>query len=517
MSWELIYKATEFIAEEVGVVLKRSAFSPNIREREDHSVAIVDVDGRIVAQAEHIPVHLGSLYVGVKSLLEYMSRERLELAEGDVVVTNDPYITGTHLNDVMMLSPIYVDGVLVGYVVTKAHYVDVGGPAPASLNPHARTIYEEGLVIPPVRIVKKGSIDREVLSILLSNFKTPEYAVGDIHAQIAAHRAGALRVKELFQRYPRVLEAWEEAIEYTRKLTLLEYEKWPAGVYEAEDYLDWRDKLYKIRVKLELKKSGVVADFTGTDRQVDEPINAVYGVTFAATSFAVRCALGGEIPVNHGFYSSITVVAPEGTIVNPTKPAPVGAGNLETSNRIVDAVFLALSKALPGKIPAASSGTMMNIMVGGVYRGRYWSYYETIGGGTGARPFKDGVSGVHVNMTNTKNTPIEVAEREYPLLFTAYSIREGSGGRGRFRGGDGIVRAFRVLAPATLSVIASRFKVAPWGLEGGEPGATARVLIKRVDGRVEEVYQETVSLNPGDEVVIQTPGGGGYGRPDDPA
>jgi len=510
VKWEIIYKATEYIAEEIGVALKRSAFSPNIRERLDFSVAVVDSEGRIVAQAEHIPVHLGSLHVGVKNLLEYLSGE-VELESGDVVVTNDPYISGTHLNDVTMISPVYYESKLVAYIVTKAHYVDVGGSAPASLNPYARTLYEEGLVIPPVKLVKQGAVNREILSIILSNFKTPDYAIGDVNAQLAAHRVGELRVRELFQRYSGVLEAWSEAVNYARRLVELEYEKWPSGVYEAEDYLDWRDHMYRIRVKLEITSKGVVADFNGTERQVDEPVNAVLGVTFAATAFSVRCVLGKDIPTNHGFYSTITVKAPPGTLVNPVKPAPVGAGNLETSNRIADTVFLALAKALPGRVPAAASGTMMNLMIGGVYQGKYWSYYETIGGGTGGRPFKNGVSGVHVNMTNTLNTPIEIAEREFPVLFTEYRIREGSGGRGRFRGGDGIVRSLRVLAPATVSIIASRFKTRPWGLEGGEPGLPARVTIKRTSGHVEEIGSQSTTLEPGDEITIETPGGGGYG------
>jgi N-methylhydantoinase B len=511
MTWEVIYKATEYIAEEVGISLKRSAFSPNIRERMDFSVAVADSEGRIVAQAEHIPVHLGSLHIGSVNLLRYLEEERVELSSGDVVVTNDPYIAGTHLNDVTMISPVYHQGERVAYIITKAHYVDVGGPTPASLNPTAKTLYEEGLIIPPVKLVKNGSISSEIMGIILANFKTPDYAIGDLHAQIAAHRVGESRVRELFEKYSSVRDAWSEAISYTRRLVELEYEKWPSGVYEAEDYLDWRDKVYRIKVKLEITSSGIIADFTGTDEQVDEPINAVLGVTFAATSFSIRCALGREIPTNYGFYSTVHVKAPEGTIVNPVKPAPVGAGNLETSNRVADTIFLALSKALRGKIPAAASGTMMNLMIGGVYRGKYWSYYETIGGGTGARPFKNGVSGVHVNMTNTMNTPIEIAEREYPLLFTEYKIREGSGGRGRYRGGDGIVRSLRVLAPATVSIIASRFKTRPWGLEGGEPGLSARVTIRRASGHVEQVLSQTVSLDPGDEITIETPGGGGYG------
>jgi N-methylhydantoinase B len=511
VSWEIVYKATEYIAEEIGVALKKSAFSPNIRERMDFSVAVVDSEGRIIAQAEHIPVHLGSFYIGVKNLIEYLSEENIDLARGDVVITNDPYIAGTHLNDVMALSPVYYENRLVAYITTKAHYVDVGGPAPASLNPHSKTLYDEGLIIPPVKLVKRGELDKEILGIILSNFKTQDYALGDINAQIAAQRIGEVRVRELFNKYHSVLEAWDRAIEHGRRLVELEYEKWPRGVYEAEDYLDWRDEIYRIRVKLEISGNIILVDFEGTSRQVEEPVNAVLGVTFAATSFSIRCMLNKEVPTNHGFYSTIIVKAPLGTLVNPLKPAPVGAGNLETSNRIVDVVFLALSKALPGRVPAAASGTMMNLMIGGVYNNKYWSYYETIGGGTGARPFKNGVSGVHVNMTNTLNTPIEIAEREFPILFTAYRIREGSGGRGRFRGGDGIVRSMKVLAPATLSIIASRFKTRPWGLEGGEPGLPARVYVKRVKGYIEEICSQTIDLKPGDEVVVETPGGGGYG------
>lgn len=513
MTWEIVFKATEYIAEEAGVALKRSAFSPNIRERMDHSVAIIDPTGRIVAQAEHIPVHLGSFYIGVRSVLDYMEREGIELGEGDVLLTNDPYIAGTHLNDVMTLYPVYHRGRLVAYVATKAHYVDVGGPSPASLNPDARTIYEEGVVIPPVKIVKRGEIDREVLGIILSNFKTPDYARGDLEAQIAAGYVASARIRELADRYPGLHEMWGQAIEYGRRLVEREFSRWPRGLYRAEDYIDWRGSLYRIRVGVSIERDKVVADFEGTDRQVEAPINAVLGVTFSAVSFAIRSLLGLDVPTNHGFYSTIEVRAPEATIVNPVKPAPVGAGNLETSDRIVDTVFLALSEALPDRVPAAGSGTMMNIMLGGVLGGRYWSYYETIGGGTGARPGRDGVSGVHVNMTNTMNTPIETAEREYPVLFTSYRIREGSGGRGRFRGGDGIVRSMRLLAPARIAVIATRFRTRPWGLRGGEPGEPARVYIKKRDGSVVYIESETVDLAEGDEIVIETPGGGGYGLP----
>ncbi|ABL87314.1 5-oxoprolinase (ATP-hydrolyzing) [Pyrobaculum islandicum DSM 4184] len=510
MRWEIIYKATEYIAEEAGIALRNSAFSPNIRERMDHSVAVVDAEGRIVAQAEHIPVHLGSFHIGIINLLKALEGEGLE--EGDAVLTNDPYIAGTHLNDVLVLYPVYWRERLVAYIASKAHYVDVGGPLPASLNPRAKTIYEEGVVIPPVKILKRGQLNREALSFILENFKTPEVAKGDLEAQLAASRVGAARVRELFERYgEKVLDAWREAVEYGRRLTLGEISKWPRGRFDAVDYLDWRGELLPMRVTLEVGDGGVRTDFTGTARQVDAPINAVFGVTYSAVSFAVRAALAADVPTNHGFYSVIKVEAPLGTIVNPVKPAAVGAGNLETSQRVADAVFMALSKALPGRIPAAGSGTMMNVMIGGVWRGRYWSYYETIGGGTGGRPNSPGVSGVHVNMTNTLNTPIEIAERTYPIKFTAYRIREGSGGSGRYRGGDGIVRAFKTLAPATLSIIASRFDTRPWGLEGGCPGKPARVVVKRRRGGEVAIRSDTVELDEGDEVIIETPGGGGYG------
>ncbi|BDB98215.1 hydantoinase B/oxoprolinase family protein [Saccharolobus caldissimus] len=505
-SWEIIHKASEFIAEEMGVMLKRSAMSPNIRERMDHSCAILDAEGNIIAQAEHIPVHLGSFSVGVKNTLKIVNLE-----EGDMVILNDPYISGTHLNDVMLLAPIYYNGKLIGYVVNKAHHVDVGGPSPGSLNPYATTIYEEGLVIPPVKIIKKGKLNEEIVEIIKENFKVPEVSLGDLNAQISANLNGVLRVKQLIDKYglDRVLSSWAKSIEYGRSLALSEISKWNKGSFEDEDYLEL-DTLKRIRVKIIISDKGIIADFNGTDNQVEAPFNAVYGVTFSAVSFVVRSLIGKDIPTNEGFYSVIKVIAPEGTIVNPLKPAAVGGGNVETSQRIADVTFKAFSHSIP--VPAAGSGTMMNVMMGGIYKGKYWAYYETIGGGTGGRPNKDGVSGVHVNMTNTLNTPIEIAERHYPILFTAYRIREGSGGKGMYRGGDGIIRAFKVLEKTKLSIMAERFKVPPWGLKGGDNGKPGRVTIIRKGNVIEEMPSKfSTILNPGDEVIIETPGGGGYG------
>ncbi|QXJ34046.1 hydantoinase B/oxoprolinase family protein [Saccharolobus shibatae] len=506
-SWEIIHKAFEFIAEEMGVMLKRSAMSPNIRERMDHSCAITDVNGNIIAQAEHIPVHLGSFSIGVKSTLNVIG----ELEEGDMVVLNDPYISGTHLNDVMLLAPIYYNTKLVGFVVNKAHHVDVGGPLPSSLNPYATTIYEEGFVIPPVKVMKKGKINEEVISIIKENFKVPEVSIGDLNAQISANLNGINRIKQMFDKYghENVLKTWDISIKYSKELALSEISKWGNGVGEDEDYLEIGDELKTIRLKVKVDENGIYADFYGTDNQIEGPLNAVYGVTFSAVSFVIRSLLGKDIPTNEGFYSVIKVNAPKGTIVNPNKPAAVGGGNVETSQRIADVTFKALSHIIA--VPAAGSGTMMNVMMGGIYRSKYWAYYETIGGGTGARPNKDGVSAVQVNMTNTLNTPIEIAERYYPIMFTTYKIREGSGGVGKYKGGDGIIRAFKVLEKTRLSIMAERFKVAPWGLKGGGNGKPARVTIIRIDGRKEEMPSKfSTILNKGDEVIIETPGGGGY-------
>ena len=497
MNWEVIERATTFIAEEMGVMLKRAALSPNIRERMDHSCAIVDAEGRVVAQAEHIPVHLGSFKIAVKNVLPYVSSE--------TVVFNDPYISGTHLNDVGLITPVFYKGRLVAYVVNKAHHVDVGGPVPGSINPNAATIYEEGVVIPPLPLGK------EVISIIRENFKTPEVSLGDINAQLAANNLGVKRLTELFDRYgvENVLKAWDKAIEHTRSLM----PNWEKGVYGAEDYLEWRESLLKIKVRLEVSEDKVVADFSGTSPQVEGPLNAVLGVTYASVSFAVRSAINREFPTNEGFYSFVEVKAEEGLLVNPRKPAAVGGGNVETSQRIADVTFLALSEFLP--VPAAGSGTMMNVMMGGVHNGKYWAYYETVGGGSGARPNGDGVSAVHVNMTNTMNTPIEVAESNYPVMFTSYRVREGSGGKGKYRGGDGIVRSFVVLDKTKLSVLADRFLIGPWGLNGGERGKPGSVTIRRRDGRVERMPSKfTTELEPGDEVIIETSGGGGYGRAD---
>ncbi len=413
---------------------------------------------------------------------------------------------------------MYYGGRLTGYVINKAHHVDVGGPSFGSISPLARTIYEEGLIVPPVKLVEGGNVRRDVLRLIVANVKDPARAEGDLMAQVAANLVGAARVRELASRLGArgLLDGWRESIEYASRLTAKAMEGWPAGTYRAEDVLEVgpgdRD-LVTLGVELRLGEEKFRASFTAP-LQLDRPLNAVYGVTYAATAFVARALMGVDVPVNEGLYSRVEAEAPEGSMLNPRPPAPVAAGNLETSQRLVDVLLRAAAQALPDRVPAASAGTMMNIMLGGIDRatGRAWAYYETMGGGSGAGPWGPGTSAVHTNMTNTMNTPIEVAERSYPIMFTRYEVREGSGGKGMYRGGDGIIRAFRALAPMRLSVLGSRFRSRPWGLRGGGDGEPARLRVIRADGRVEELPPfVTVDLGLGDEVIIETPGGGGYG------
>ena len=512
---EVIRHAAIFAAEEMGVVLRNSSFSPNIRDRLDYSCAILDPDGELVAQAEHIPVHLGSMPVGAKNMVRALEREGLELGPGDVAVSNDPYITGTHLNDVMVLKPVYAGGRLVAYVANKAHHVDVGGVVPGGISAAARSLREEGLVIPPVKIVENGVLRRDVLRLIEANVRVPRYTRGDLMAQLAALRLGEQRVLELVDRYgaEALLEAWGEILGYTERYTRtrLREELERPGVYTAEDYLELPGGGEAvIRVRLEAGRERLRLDFTGSSRQVDVALNAVYGVTVAASTYAVKAVVDPEMPMNSGFYRVVEIYAPEGSIVNPRPPAPVGGGNVETSQRIADTVLRALAQAFPGRVPAASCGTMSNLLVGG----KGWAFYETLGCGSGGRPCCDGVDGVQTNMTNTLNTPVEVAEHEYPLLFTVYELRPDSGGAGRYRGGLGLVRGFRVLEPATLSVFAERCRRRPWGLEGGFPGEPFRLTVRMPGGVVERLPCKTVrELPAGSEVVVETPGGGGYGNP----
>ncbi|MDW8044041.1 MAG: hydantoinase B/oxoprolinase family protein [Nitrososphaerota archaeon] len=518
---ELVKHSLVYVSEEMGVALRKSAYSPNIRERADHSCAILDASGRLIGQAEHIPVHIGSLPLGLRNALRYLEERGVEVREGDMYVLNDPYIAGTHLNDVTTIRPVFHRGKLVGYVANKAHQVDVGGIDPASISMRAETIWQEGLIIPPVRLMKGNRLVEDVVELISSNTRTPEVTLGDLRAQVAANLLGERKLLELIERVslPVFEEAVEEVLERTNRAVRSELSRMPHGRSRAEDYLELDERDLTIRAEVEVSQEGFRVDFEGTDPQVERPLNAVLGVTTAAATYTFRTLLGSDVLLNDGFVRTVTVRAPPGTIVNPVKPAPVSAGNLETSQRIVDVIYRALAEIVPERVPAASNGSMNNLMMGGVHpeTGKTWAFYETIGGGGGARPGMDGVDGVHCHMTNTLNTPIEVIEHYYPVLFVCYRLREGSGGEGRWRGGMGIERGFRALARIKVTVIGERSRHRPWGLRGGGDGAPSEYVVERTSGeRVRLRSKDATVLEQGDVLIIRTAGGGGYGRPTGP-
>lgn len=479
------------VAEEMGVLLGRAAYSVNIKERKDYSCAVFDARGRMIAQAAHIPVHLGSMPRSVAAALR-----RIRLRPGDVAVLNDPYHGGTHLPDVTFVAPVFHEERLEFLAACRAHYSDIGGMAPGSM-PVSTDLFQEGLVLPPVLLTP------EVRAVLLANVRNPREVEGDLAAQEASCRLGARRLVELLKRYGRreVLRYAQGLQEYARRRMVAAIRRIPPGRYVFEDALDDDGVTGRpVRIRAEVRRRGdkVRVDFTGSAPQVPGNVNAVEAVTFSAVLYVFRCLVPEDIPLNAGAAEPIEVVAPPGTVVNALPPAAVTAGNVETSQRIVDVVFGALRKALPDRIPAASQGTMNNLSFGGAG----FAYYETIAGGAGARPGAHGVSGVQSHMTNTQNTPIEALEHAYPVRVVEYRIRRGSGGRGKWRGGDGIVRELEFLAPAEVSILSDRRRTRPWGDPPGRPGRNflnGRPLPGKVQFRV----------RPGDRVRIETPGGGG--------
>uniref|UniRef100_A0A832I5R0 Hydantoinase B/oxoprolinase family protein n=1 Tax=Eiseniibacteriota bacterium TaxID=2212470 RepID=A0A832I5R0_UNCEI len=505
-------------AEEMGLTLMRTSHSPNIKERLDFSCALFDRRARLVAQAAHIPVHLGSLPRAV----EHAAR-LAPFRDGDVVILNDPFAGGTHLPDVTLVSPVFLVGGRAPdfFVASRAHHADVGGAAPGSM-PLAREIYEEGLRIPPVRLARGGRLDEGLLALLLANVRTPHERRADLEAQLGAQRTGAARLAALAARAGRreLVAAADGLIAHARRVTRAALAALPRGTWRFEDVLD-DDGLgsgpLPIRVALTLGGGRARLDFAGSARQARGPVNAVEAVTRAACGYAVRCVLGGDLPVNHGAFEPLAIVAPPGTVVNARPPAAVAAGNVETSQRIVDVVLGAFGRALPGRVPAASAGTMNNLLVGGVdpRDGRPFAYYETLGGGHGAARGADGESAMQVHMTNTRNTPVEALEHAYPLRVVATRIRRASGGAGRWRGGEGIERSLALLAPARVSVIAERRARGPWGAAGGRPGAPGETLVRRAPrapaARMPGKF--TADLPAGAVVTVRSPGGGGWGRP----
>ncbi len=503
------------VAEEMGVALGRSAHSPNIKERRDYSCAVFDPQGRLVAQAAHIPVHLGAMPESVRAALSLAP-----FRPGDVVVLNDPYLGGTHLPDITMVSPVFVGRRLAGFVACRAHHADVGGMSPGSM-PLAQELWQEGIVIPPIRLYEGGRLDRGAYELILRNVRTPEERRADLDAQMAAQSIGQERLRELCQRYGlgRALSLMEALQDYAERMTRAAIARIPDGDYEFEDFLDddgiGLDPL-PVRVRVSVRGEEMVVDFSGSAPERPSSINAVAAVTRSAVYYVVRCLLDESVPANEGCFRPVRVVLPEGSIVNARPPRAVSAGNVETSQRIVDAVLGALAQALPELVPAASQGTMNNVALGGwdPFRGRPFAYYETLAGGAGGGPRRPGLSAVHTHMTNTMNTPVEALEMAYPFRIVEYRVRRGSGGAGRHPGGDGIVRTWEFLVPTSVTIVAERRRFAPWGLQGGSPGVAGRDRLVRANGEAVPLPGKCqLQLEAGDRLTIETPGGGGWGVP----
>ncbi|MGA9355991.1 MAG: hydantoinase B/oxoprolinase family protein [Terriglobales bacterium] len=562
------------IAEEMGAALRRTSFSPNIKERRDYSCAVFDSRGQVIAMGDHMPVHLGSMPMSVAAAIEQCQLNHSPLEPGDVVMLNDPFRGGTHLPDITLVMPVYVGkpgkkpaGKVDNgrplhtatpdfYVASRAHHADVGGTYPGSMGP-CREIYQEGLRIPPVKIMRAGKIVPDVLALLLNNVRTPEEREGDLGAQIAACQTGAQRLGELCARYglARTQKAAADLLDYSEELMRAFLASVPPGEYQAEDFLDDDGvdaKPVRIAVSINVSRvsnksrgktrpaafpttraklsnrAAVTIDFTGSAPQVQGAVNAVEAITYSACFYVFRCLLRDDVPATAGLMRPLRVIAPVGTVVNAHPPAAVAGGNVETSQRIVDVLLRALAHAIPDRIPAAAAGTMNNLTIGGLdSRGEFQSgsrdhasrtpqpfaYYETIAGGMGARPTKGGISGVHTHMTNSLNTPAEALENAYPVRLRQYSLRPNSGGRGLHSGGNGIIREIEVLTDAHVTLLADRRSRGPYGLKGGTDGAPGRTVIIRNDGREEELPGKTSTrLHAGERVRIESPGGGGWGK-----
>lgn len=507
------------VAEEMGVTLRRTAHSPNIKERLDFSCAVFDRRGGLVAQAAHIPVHLGAMPRSLEATLNAIDAWR----PGDAAILNDPYEGGTHLPDITMISPVFAEGRLVFFAASRAHHADVGGMSPGSL-PLSRELYQEGVIIPPVKWRKEGKVVADLERLILRNVRTPAERRGDLAAQQAAHAVAEARLAALIERhgaaeaeaYAGYLPAWSERLLRERIRT------WPDGVFRFEDTLEpdsvdaAAGEKIVIRVAAHIRGDGVTFDFEGTSPAVDGSLNAPLPVTEAACYYAARALAAADIPMNAGCFAPVCVAAPPGCLVHARPPHAVAAGNVETSQRIVDAALGALAQALPNQVCAAGQGTMNNLTIGGFRAdGSPYAYYETIGGGMGASAGADGLDGVHVHMSNTLNTPVEALEMAFPFRIETYALRRGSGGAGARRGGDGLVRTYRLLRPATVTVISERRQTPPWGVQGGASGACGRNTLVRSDGAEEPLPAKfSRRFEAGDILRIETPGGGGWGKAD---
>ena len=514
---EILQTGLSFIPEEMGVALRRTAYSPNIKERMDASCALFDAEGRIVAQAEHIPVHLGSMPVAVDAAMRDFPGT---LREGDQIILNDPYRGGTHLPDVTLIRPVFVRQLIIGFAVNRAHHADIGGKVAGSMPATATRLEDEGLVLEPQKVMDRGRERQAVVERFRQETMNPAERLGELRAQIAANELGARRLVELAERIgvANLRTSIEELLDYGERRVRASIGELPRGTWSAEDFMegaspDEPDRI-RIRAEITIGGSGIAVDFEGTDRQVAGNLNAPFAVTLSATSYVMRCLTDPDAPRNAGALRPLRVLAKEGSLVRPRPPAAVAAGNVETSQRIVDVLFLALSEPLAETVPAQSQGTMNNVTIGGPDP-RPFSYYETIAGGEGALPYRPGMAGVHTHMTNTRNTPIEALEFAYPLRIEEYRLIPGTGGRGQHSGGDGIRRSVRLLArKGTASILSERRALRPKGLEGGDDGRPGKNLLVRRGRRHRLPAKVTLELRRGDLLVIETPGGGGWGPPE---
>ncbi|MBN1272888.1 MAG: hydantoinase B/oxoprolinase family protein [Candidatus Aminicenantes bacterium] len=500
------------ISEEMAAVLNRTAFSPNIKERKDFSCALFNHKGETFAQGSHIPVHLGAMPLSVQAALKACDFEK-----DDLVVLNDPYRGGTHLPDVTCISPVFLKNSLHFFVANRAHHSDIGGMTPGSM-PLATEIFQEGLIIPPLKLIKKGQLQEDILELILTNVRTREERRGDLLAQMASNEKGKQRLEEVVKKHglEKVIRYGKLIQDYTENILRKTITSIPDGNYFFADFMDddgIDDRPIKISAAVSIKGDEAVIDFSGSSPQVKGGVNANFAVTLSAVLYVFRSLVEEDIPFNTGLIRPLTIKAPPGCVVNALYPAATAGGNVETSQRIVDVLLGALAQAVPEKIPAASSGTMNNIAFGGRHpgTGKNFAYYETIGGGMGATAISDGISGVHTHMTNSLNTPLEALENYLPLRITKYSLRKGSGGKGKHNGGDGIIRSFQFLSPTQVTVISERRKFCPFGLQGGNPGKKGKNII--ISGGRKKTLGSKVNImaDAGDILQIETPGGGGYG------
>ncbi|MCD6319883.1 MAG: hydantoinase B/oxoprolinase family protein [Candidatus Desulfofervidaceae bacterium] len=511
---EIFNKILSSIAEEMGIVLRRSAFSPNIRERRDFSCAIFDTQGEMVAQASHIPVHLGAMPLTIQELLP-----QFDWQAGDVVITNDPFQGGTHLPDITLIKPVFIENKLSFFLINRAHHADIGGKHPGSMAVTTH-IDEEGILIYPRKLLSQGKSDKTFFEDLLGQLRNPLERKGDFEAQLASLNRGERRIQEIARRYGlKKLNVMAQALkDYSEKAMRHILAGLPQGVFTFTDYLDddgIEAKDIPLAVRIEIKNTTVTVDLRQSSPQVKGSVNAPRAVTQAAVYYVFLCLLktNGEYPINHGCFRPLEILTTSGTVVDARYPAAVAAGNVETSQRVVDTILGALAQVMPKAIPAASCGSMNNIAIGGIHpqTNKAFTYYETIGGGMGARPTKDGLSGIHTHMTNTLNTPIEALEHDYPFMVESYRLRKGSGGVGLFKGGDGLVRSYYFLSPVSVTILSERRRHAPYGLCGGKPGRRGENILIRNGQECLLPGKVNLAVEPGDKLIIHTPGGGGWG------